>query len=77
MAPGTLGLVQYDVKGYLADPFGTLRNLGALFMTGFEQVISISGEEGGGNRRPIAGTEVGAIKVVRSKASHRMRIFHR
>jgi hypothetical protein len=41
MAPGTLGLVQYDVKGYLADPFGALRNLGALFITGFEQVISI------------------------------------
>lgn len=58
MAPGTRGLVQYDVKGYLAEPLGKAINVGALFITGFEQVISRPGSDAGERSRPIAATSV-------------------
>jgi hypothetical protein len=39
MTPATSGLLQLNVKGYLAAPAGLAKNLGALVITGLEQLI--------------------------------------
>jgi hypothetical protein len=36
MIPGMLGLVHFIEKGYLADPFGTVRKVGAEVITALE-----------------------------------------
>jgi hypothetical protein len=44
ITPGTSGLLQFNVKGYLAAPAGLDKNFGAVVITGFEQLIL--GDEG-------------------------------